>query len=82
MGQLVTNNLLNSTETGCNEIIHGGTAGLTVLPASYEGINFVSLHRSPEPDEFELDWGTWVIGIERWEGEYYISFMVHYEWEI
>lgn len=82
MGPLITNNMLKSTEIACNEIIHGGTAGLITLPDSYEGINYFSLYREPGPDSFELDWGTWVVGIESWEGEYYLSFMVHYEWEI
>lgn len=82
MGPLITSNLLKSSEIACNEIIHGGTAGLITLPDSYEGINYFSLYREPGPNDFELDWGTWVVGIESWEGEYYLSFMVHYEWEI
>jgi hypothetical protein len=75
-------NLLPASEFGCDEILHGGTAGLTNLPAPYEGIHFISLHRVPGVDGFELDWGTWVVGIERRQGHYYVSYLVHYEWEI
>jgi hypothetical protein len=79
---LLDRDLLLANELGCDEIIHGGTAGLIKLPTPYDGIHFVSLHRAPDSDGFELDWGTWVAGIERREGQYYLSFLVHYEWEI
>jgi hypothetical protein len=79
---LIDRNLTPASVSGCDEILHGGTAGLVKLPASYEGVNYYSLYRPAGPDDFELDWGTWVIGIERWQGQYYLSFLVHYEWEI
>ena len=58
------------------------TAGLVQLPTSYEGTNYYSFFRPAGPDEFELDWGTWVMGVEFWLGQPYLSYMVHYEWEI
>lgn len=79
---LMDRNLVPATETGCNEIVHGGTAGIVQLPESYDGINYISAYRPAGPEEIELDWGTWVIGIERWQGMYYLSYLVHYEWEI
>ncbi|MGD2048394.1 MAG: SH3 domain-containing protein [Chloroflexota bacterium] len=79
---LIERNLEPSTERGCNEILHGGTAGLVQLPPSYEGINYYSFYRPAGPDDFELDWGTWVMGVEIWQGQPYLSFLVHYEWEI
>jgi hypothetical protein len=36
----------------------------------------------PAPADQELDWGTWVVGIERWQERYFVSFLVHFEWEI
>ncbi len=78
---LLDRNLLQATQTGCNEILHGGTAGIIQLPFRYEGANYYSLYR-PAPADQELDWGSWAIGIERWQGEYFISFLVHYQWEI
>lgn len=73
--------LLGATEWACDEGLFGGTAGATVLPEGYEAVRFFSAHRTP-PVEQELDWGTWLIGVERWEGRYYISYLVHYRWEI
>jgi hypothetical protein len=75
-------NLLPATELGCNEILHGATAGHVWLPEGYENVNFYAIYRPYAEDQFELDWGTWVVGIERWQGGYYISYLVHYEWEI
>jgi hypothetical protein len=79
---LLDRNLLPASEFGCDEIIHGGTAGFVNIPLPYQGIHFISLHRPPASDGFELDWGTWVAGIERRQGDYYLSYLVHYEWEI
>jgi uncharacterized protein YgiM (DUF1202 family) len=79
---LLERNLESHTERGCDEILNGGTAGLIQLPPSYEGINYYSFYRPAGPDEFELDWGTWVMGVEIWQGQPYLSFLVHYEWEI
>ena len=79
---ILERNLMAHSERGCNEILHGGTAGLVQLPPSYNGINYYSFYRPAGPDEFELDWGSWVMGIEVWQGQPYLSNMVHYEWEI
>jgi len=73
--------LLPATDRRCDEGVFGPTAGLTNLPEGYEAVRFYSLHR-PAPAEQELDWGTWLVGIERWEGRYYVSYLVHYRWEI
>jgi hypothetical protein len=79
---LLEEDLLPAEEVACNEILHGGTAGLVQLPKTYEGIDFYSFHR-PGTDEYSgLDWGTWVIGVEKWQGEYSISYLLHFEWEI
>lgn len=73
--------LLGATVWGCDEGVFGGTAGATVLPDGYEAVHYYSAHRAA-PAEQELDWGTWLIGVERWEGSYYLSYLVHYRWEI
>jgi hypothetical protein len=78
----IERNLLPARVLGCNDIMHGATAGHVWLPEGYENVNFYSLYRPYAEDQFELDWGTWVVGIERWQGRYYISYLVHYEWEI
>jgi hypothetical protein len=73
--------LLAASEWRCDEGLFGPTAGMTVLPEGYDQVRFYSAHR-PAPAEQELDWGTWIIGVERWEGRYYVSYLVHYRWEI
>lgn len=78
---LLDRNLVGSTQVGCNEILQGGTAGTVQLPFRYVGANYYSMYR-PGGAGNELDWGSWVVGIERWQGAYFVSFLVHFEWEI
>lgn len=74
---------LGATELGCDELLSGATAGLVQLPEEYEPLHFFSAYRpSPESDETGFDWGTWVVGIDRWQGEYYLSYLVHFDYEI
>lgn len=73
--------LLDAGEWTCDEGLFGPTAGTTVLPEGYEAVRFYSAHR-PAPADVEFDWGTWLIGVERWQGRYYLSYLVHYRWEI
>jgi len=73
--------LLGAGEWACDEGRFGPTAGSTVLPEGYEAVRYFSAHR-PAPSNAEFDWGTWLIGVERWEGQYFVSFLVHYRWEI
>jgi hypothetical protein len=79
---LLQRDLVPAAETGCDEIVHGGTAGFVRLPEGYAAVHYYSLHR-PGTEEFDgMDWGTWVVGIEQWQGAYYVSFLVHFQWEI
>ncbi len=79
---LIKKNLTSANVLDCNHIGHGGTAGIIKLPDSYDGVNFYSSFRQPGSEDFELDWGTWVIGVENWQGRYSLSYLIHYEWEI
>ncbi|MEZ4518210.1 MAG: hypothetical protein R3C44_15775 [Chloroflexota bacterium] len=79
---LLERDLLDATESACNEVRHGPTAGMTIVPEAYEAVPFVSLYRAPGPQDLEFDWGSWAVGIERWEGQYYLSYLVHYAYEI
>ncbi len=65
----------------CNELVSGNTAGIVQLPEEYGGINYVSFHRTPT-DELGFDWGTWVVGVEFWQGKPVVSTLVHYNYEI
>ena len=76
------NDFLGATEIACNEILNGGSAGLIVLPEAHASINYYSFYR-PGSEEFAgLNWGSWVVGVELWQGRYYLSTLVHYQWEI
>lgn len=79
---LLQEDLLAATETACDEILHGSTAGIVRLPDGYDAVHFYSLYR-PGTEEFAgMNWGAWVVGIEQWQGDYFISFLVHFQWEI
>jgi Bacterial SH3 domain len=73
--------LLAATEVGCNELLSGNTAGFVVLPDSYAPINYITYYRPGTEEYAELNWGSWVVGLERWQGQYYLSTLVHYQWE-
>ena len=79
---LLQEHFVTTEAFACDEILQGGTAGIVQLPDGYQQQNFYSFH-FPGTDEFSgWDWGSWVIGVEQWEGNYYISYLVHFEWEI
>lgn len=79
---LLAQDLLPATETACNTLLHGGTAGLVRLPDGYEAVSFYTLYRSPAPDAIEFDWGSWAIGIEPTADGWYLSYLVHFAYEI
>lgn len=72
---------LGATQWACDQLLYGPTAGMMILPEGYEAVHFYSAHR-PAPADVEFDWGTWAVGIERWQGRYYVSYLVHYRYEI
>lgn len=78
---LLDHDLTPATQLACNAILHGSTTAVVQRPAEYEGVNFYSVYRPAFADS-EFDWGSWVIGLERWQGRYYISHLIHYAWEI
>jgi hypothetical protein len=51
------------------------------LPDGYQNVQYFSYFR-PAGDEIGFDWGTWVVGIESWQSKIYLSYLVHYNWEI
>jgi len=67
-------------EERCNDPGLGGTTYLFIWPTEYKNINFVSLHRPGSPG-IELDWRTWLIGIEYVQGEPYLFALLHLTWE-
>ncbi len=79
---ILQEDFLQSVDMACNEILQGGTAGIIRLPFDYQLIDFYSFYRPGTEENSELNWGSWVIGVEQWQGDYYISFLVHFAWEI
>lgn len=77
---LLDNDLVAGSEVACNEILAGNTAGLVRLPDGYDQLNYLSVYR-PAVD-IEFDWGSWVVGVEKVEGRYVVSYLVHFAWEI
>ncbi len=78
---LLQKDLLLSGSISCNQIDHGPTAGSVQLPDGYQGINYMAFFRAAD-DSLGFDWGTWVVGIEEWQSRYYLSFLIHYSYEI
>ena len=81
MMPFLTKDLLGATQWACDELLYGPTAGMMILPEGYEAVHFYSAHR-PAPAAQEFDWGTWAVGVERWQGRYYVSYLIHYRYEI
>ena len=78
---LLQDNLLAATIKTCNQIEHGPTAGTVRLPDGYQNVNHYSYYR-PATDAIGFDWGTWAIGIEFWQSEPVLSYLVFYDYEI
>lgn len=79
---LLDQDLLGATETGCDTIVSGGSAGLIQLPPGYAPDRFVSFYR-PGTDEFAgMDWGSWAVGIGYVGERPYLTFFIHFDWEI
>jgi len=68
----------NTLERGVST---GSTTGYVYWPYDYSAFNYIALFR-PAPAEQELDWRTWVAGIEYVDGQPYIVVLVQFYWEI
>ena len=59
----------------------GGTSGIVAWPVEYHNLNFVALYRAA-PASQELNWRTWVVGIEYVNGVPFIAVLMQFYWEI
>lgn len=64
--------------THCNELKHGGATYELEWP--YEG-EFYSVHFPGTADNGNMDWQTWVMGIEYVSGKPYIYAIMQFFWE-
>lgn len=63
----------------CND---AGTAGAVSdpWPPEYTNINFYAIHKPGSPG-VELDWRTWLVGIEYIRGRPRLFSLIHFQWE-
>jgi len=59
----------------------GSTAGYVFWPYDYSSFNYIAMFRQAPQNE-ELDWRTWVAGIEYVDGKPYIVVLIQFYWEI
>ena len=62
----------------CNELKHGGATYEMVW--EYQG-EFYSIHFPGTPENGNMDWHTWVMGIEYVSGKPYVYALVQFFWE-
>lgn len=62
----------------CNDAALAGAVA-NPWPAEYANINFYTLHKSNPSNE--MDWHTWLVGVEYVNGKPYLFAMIHFQWE-
>lgn len=77
---LLKRDLLKHTKISCNSMNHPEASGPQMLPQGCSGVNYISYFRSPGPDEVVQDWGEWVVGVEKWDGRFILSYLAYYKW--
>jgi hypothetical protein len=79
------NVLLQNHTRQCNTlekgVATGPTTGYVYWPYDYSAFNYIALYRSAPPEQ-ELDWRTWVAGIEYIDGKPYLVVLIQFYWEI
>lgn len=69
-------------EQSCNELAAGSSAEEILWPPEYSNLNYLAFYRpAPEPGS-QLNWRSWVLGIEYVKGEPYLAVLVQYRGEI
>lgn len=67
-------------ETHCNSLALGGHSYIVERRAIYQNINYYALYRPGPPGE-ELNWRTWVVGVEYVQGQPMLFALDHFFWE-
>ena len=70
----------DSYQTNCNLIKLGGASYTVTWPSIWKNINFYSVHKPGSPG-IELDWMTWLVGVEGAEGKNYLFSLSRFNWE-
>ncbi|MEW5868014.1 MAG: SH3 domain-containing protein [Chloroflexota bacterium] len=69
----------NYTQT-CNDPGPGGMTYLYTWPVEYTNLNYQALHKPGTPS-VDLDWRTWLVGVEYIDGKAYLFALLHLFWE-
>ncbi len=72
--------VFGSAETHCNTIQLGGASYTVAWPSLWKNINFYSVYKPGSPG-MELDWMTWLTGVEYVDGVPYLFSLSRYNWE-
>ncbi len=63
----------------CDQVQVGGATYKATWP--YRGINFYSVYFAGTPNSNNLDWRTWLIGMEYVRGQPYLYAIMQFFWE-
>ncbi len=69
-----------SAETHCNAIQLGGASYTVTWPSLWKNVNFYSVYKPGSPGT-EMDWITWLAGVEYVDGLPYLFSLSRYNWE-
>ncbi len=73
-------NVFNQNYTvACNQILTGGVTYRASWP--YNGINFYSVYYPGTQLNGNMDWHTWVVGIDYVGGQPYLYALIQFQWE-
>jgi hypothetical protein len=68
-----------NSEQKCNDA-SAASMYIEPWPKPYANINFYDLHKPGTP-EIDLDWQTWLAGVEYVGGKPYLFALIHFQWE-
>jgi hypothetical protein len=63
----------------CNQVQIGGASYKAIWP--YNGVNFYSVYFAGTPGNGNLDWRTWLVGMEYVNGKPYLYAILQFFWE-
>jgi hypothetical protein len=72
--------VFGSAETHCNSVQLGGASYTVAWPSLWKNFNFYSVYKPGSPG-MELDWMTWLSGVEYVDGVPYLFSLSRYNWE-
>jgi hypothetical protein len=72
--------VFGSAETHCNTIQLGGASYTVTWPPIWKNVNFYSVYKPGSPG-IEMDWMTWLAGVEYVDGVPYLLSLSRYNWE-